>query len=262
VRKRVLAVLFLAAGAAAADPIQVRFPEGTIHGFLAVRTKEGKLVATGENLQNVRGGTVTSRLLLRFLDGSTSEETTVFTQHRVFRLVSDRVVQKGPAFKAPMEMSVDAKTGDVTVKTTEDGKEKTYSEKLQLPEDLANGMLGTLVKSLRWDVPRTDVSLVVATPKPRIVKAVVTPFGKEPLAIARRKRRVLHYKVVIELGGVAGAIAPLIGKEPPDGHVWILGGEAPTYLMSEAPIALGGDSLHMELVGPYWPAGWAKPAAR
>ena len=252
--------LALGGGAGArAEAVAVRFPEGTIHGFLALRTKEGKLVATGENLQNVRGRTVTSRLLLRFLDGSSSEETTVFTQERAFRLVSYRSVQKGAAFPVPTEMTIDAKTGRVVVKALEKGEEKTYDEVLELPDDLANGLAGTLVKSLSWRTAKTTVSMVVATPKPRLVKLVVTPLAKERLTIGRRRRTILHYKAQIELGGIAGVVAPLIGKEPPDGHVWILAGDAPTYLMSESPLALGTPPLHMELAGPFWPARWARP---
>jgi hypothetical protein len=244
----------------AGEPVKVRFAEGTIHGFRALRTKEGKLVATGENLQNVRGAAVTSRLVLRFLDGSSSEETTVFTQRDAFRLVSYHAVQKGPFFKTPMETTIDAKTGRVTIRAAEkDGEEKTWDETLQLPDDLANGLVGTLAKSLSWDTAKTTVSMVVATPKPRLVKLVITPLAKERMAIGRRRRTVLHYKAEIELGGLAGVVAPLIGKDPPDGHVWILGGDAPTYLMSESPLALGTPPLHMELAGPFWPARWAKP---
>jgi hypothetical protein len=256
------AVLLLASAAAETEPIRVRYFEGAIHGFLAVRTQEGKLVAVGDQLQSVRRGTVTSRLVLRFLDGSTSDETTVFTQGRVFKLVSDRLVQKGPAFKMPMEMSVDGKTGNVTVHVNEDGKEKTYTEHLELPDDVANGLLGVVMKSVAWETPKTTLSMVVAAPKPRLVKLVVTPVGKEPLAIGKINRRVMHYRIVIELGGVAGVVAPLVGKAPPDAHLWILGGEVPTYLMSEAPFALGGPSLHMELVGPYWPRSWSAPKVR
>jgi len=258
-RPSLAAALLFATAAAPAEPVRVRHLEGAIHGFLALRTTDGKLVATGDQLQTVRRGTVTSRLLIRFLDGSVSDETVVFTQGRVFRFVSDQVVQKGPAFKTPMEMSVDGKTGDVTVRVTEDGKEKAYTERLSLPDDVANGLIGVVMKSVSWETPKTMLSMVVASPKPRLVKVILTPFGKEPLSIGKRIRHVLHYKVVIELGGVAGVVAPLVGKAPPDAHLWILGGEPPTYLMSEAPLSLGGPSLHMELVGPYWPRTWAAP---
>ena len=43
------------------------------------------------------------------------EQTTVYSQRQRFRLISDRVVQKGPAFPQPLEMSVDGTTGEVKV---------------------------------------------------------------------------------------------------------------------------------------------------
>jgi len=55
---------------ASAEPIPVRHVEGTVHGFLALRTKEGKVLAVGDLFQVVRGDRVTSRLLFSFKDGS------------------------------------------------------------------------------------------------------------------------------------------------------------------------------------------------
>ena len=244
---------------AAAEPVRVRFAEGSLHGFLALRTPDGKLVATGDNLQSVRGRTVTSRLLLQFVDGSTSDETAVFTQGKTFRLVSDRVVQKGPFFKMPMTMTVDGKTGVAVVKATKDGEEKTYEERIEVPDDLANGLLGVLLKNVSTTAPKTTLSMILATPNPRLVKLVITPVGKERFGIGRRRRPVMHLKIEIELGGLAGVIAPLIGKEPPDAHLWLLESEVPTFLMSEAPLALGTPALRMQLVGPSWPSAWLAP---
>ena len=47
-------------------------------------------------------------------------------------------------------------------------------------------------------------------------------------------------------------IAPLIGKEPPDAHVWVSAGEVPAFIRSEAPLYLGGPMLRTELVSPVW----------
>jgi hypothetical protein len=59
--------------------------------------------------------------------------------------------------------------------------------------------------------------------------------------------------VKAELGGLTGAFASLLGKEPPDTHVWILEGEAPAFIKMEGPLALGGPVWRMELVSPLWP---------
>jgi len=53
--------------------------------------------------------------------------------------------------------------------------------------------------------------------------------------------------------GVAGVVAPIVRKQPPDIHVWILGGEAPAFVKSEGPLYLGGPIWRIELVSPVWP---------
>ena len=89
-------------------------------------------------------------MTFRFKDGSIEDETTVVCQHRTFRLLSDRVLQKGPAFKLPMETPIDAMSGRVTVRYRgDDGKEKVVTEKLDLPSDLSNGLLLTLFKNVQ-----------------------------------------------------------------------------------------------------------------
>src|SRR6202050_4438193 len=93
-------------------------------------------------------------MILRFKDGSVNEETTVFSQRHNFRLVSDHLVQKGPAFKQPMDVSVDGSTGQVTVRYSDnDGKEKTVTDRLKLPANVSNGMILTLLKNIGPDVP-------------------------------------------------------------------------------------------------------------
>src|SRR5437016_1726514 len=79
-----------------AEQIAVRQPEGLMHGFLALRTLDGKLLADGEMTQNSRSDRVTDHLVLRFKDGSVYDDTTVFTQRGHFRLLSDHLIQRGP----------------------------------------------------------------------------------------------------------------------------------------------------------------------
>jgi hypothetical protein len=50
-------------------------------------------------------------------------------------------------------LRINAATGLVTVISTDDkGKEKTYSETMKLPPDLANGLSMTLVKAAAFAV--------------------------------------------------------------------------------------------------------------
>ena len=57
----------------------------------------------------------------------------------------------------------------------------------------------------------------------------------------------------IGAGGIAGLVAPLVGKEPPDSHVWILEGEAPAFVRSRALTFMGGPLWQTDLATPVWP---------
>ena len=118
-------VLFGQTTPEARQTLPVRHPEGLVHGFLALKTLDGKALADGDLIQNVRGDRVTSRLLFRFRDGSTHDETVVYAQQPNFRLISDRLIQKGPAFPRAIDMSIDGGSGRVVVKYTDDGAQKT-----------------------------------------------------------------------------------------------------------------------------------------
>src|SRR5256714_2108751 len=153
-----------------AEQVRVRHMEGLMHGFLALRTLDGKRLADGEMTQVPDGDRVTSRLIFRFKDGSLYDDTTIFSQRGAFRVLSDHLVQRGPSFKQPMDTSIDASSGQVTVRyKDQDGGEKILKERRNLPPGIANGLLFTLVKHIQPNVPQTTGSLVATTPKPRVV---------------------------------------------------------------------------------------------
>ena len=137
--------------------------------------------------------------------------------------------------------------------TDDHGKPKVESEHMDLQPNLANGMTLTLLKNVRANAPLPELSMVVATPKPRLVKLELSSAGDEPFTTGTAARKATHYVVKIEIGGLAGLVAPLVGKQPPDTHVWILGGEAPAFVKAEGPMFLGGPLWRIELVSPVWP---------
>ncbi len=237
-----------------AEPVAVRHTEGIVHGFLVLRTLEGRALADGDLIQNARGNRVTTRLVFRFKDGSIHDETAVYSQSQRFQLVSDHLVQKGPTFPQPLEMLIDGVTGQVTVRyANEHGEQKVENEHIDVPPDLANGMILTLLKNVRPEAPPKTLSLIAATPKPRLVKLAIAASGQERFSTGSSGRTATHYVLKVEIGGVSGLIAPLVGKQPPDSHVWILGGEAPAFVKSEQPLYLGGPLWRIELVSPVWP---------
>jgi hypothetical protein len=240
-------------GAQSATAVAVRHSEGLVHGFLVLRNLQDGTLADGDLIQVSQGNRVTSELIFRFKDGSVHDETAVFSQRRNFRLLSDHLVQKGPAFPHPMDVSIDASTGQITVRYADDGKEKAVTDRVKLPTDVANGMILTLLKNIEPTALPTTVSMVATTPKPRLVKLAITAHGKEQFSIGKTKHATTHYVVKVKLGGVTGLVAPLIGRQPPDTQVWILGGEAPAFVKMEGPLYSGGPVWRIELVSPVGP---------
>jgi hypothetical protein len=254
-----LAAMFVAAallrpGTLSSEPVAVRHLEGLVHGFLALSSPDGKTLASGDLIQQARGDRVTSRLVFQFKDGSTHDETAVFSQRGHFRLLSDHLVQKGPAFERAIDMTIDRQSGQVTVRyADEHGEQKSEAERLELPPDLANGMIITLLKNVRRDAVPKSLSFVAATPKPRLVKLEITVAGADAFSVAGSARKATHYVLKVDIGGLSGLIAPLVGKQPPDSHVWILEGEAPAFVKSQASLYMGGPLWRTDLISPVWP---------
>ena len=242
-----------------AEPVPVRQKEGLIHGFLLLRASTGDLLATGDWTQVANGDRVTSILAFRFKDGSIHEETAVFSQRRLFRLLTYHLAQRGPAFKRPTDMNLNVSTGQVTVHYTDDGKDKTVTEHLTLPADVANGIVSTLMHDLDPKSPRTELSMVVSAPKPRLVKLVISPEGDDAFSIGGATHKATRYVVKIELGGITGIVAPIVGKRPPDTRVWMLGGSTPAFLRSEGPLCDECPIWRIELASPVWPKGDTDP---
>jgi hypothetical protein len=254
----VTAALFT--GAALAEPVAVRHTEGALRGFLVLRSLDDRLLADGDVTQTVRDDRVTARLMFRFRDGSTHEETTVYSQRGQLKLISYRVAQKGPSFPQPLEMTVEG-TGQVTVRYQDNSGPQNEVDHFAAPPDLANGIVPKLLMNARPDAMPTSFSLMAATPKPRMVKLLVTPLGREQFTIGGSPREAMHYVLKVEVGGVAGVLAPIVGKQPPDSHVWIASGDVPVFVRGEQPFYAGGPVWRVELASPTWPKPGPAPTA-
>jgi hypothetical protein len=245
-----------------AQPVTVRQTEGAVHGFLSLFSSDGAVIADGDLEQSAHGSRITSRLMFHFKDGSVQDETTVFSQTGHFRMLSDRLIQKGPSFKRQMDLTVNGSTGEATASYSDKGGErKVEAVHLTLPPDLANGMIPVLLKNL---VPGASLaaSMVVAAPKPQLVKLAISAEGEDWFLTGGERRKATRYVVKVEIGGVKGVIAPLVGKQPPDTYVWILGGTAPMFLKSEGPSCDGCSIWRTQLAAPVWPKGSDEPAER
>lgn len=246
-----------------AETIPVRQMEGSLHGFLVLQTLDGKTIAEGDLIETAKAAAVKVQMVFHFHDGSYYEETSEFSQRGQFRLLRNHLVQKGPSFKMAMERSIDASTGQVSVRYTDDkGNQKEESEHIELPADLANGMFLILLKNINPGTSQTTVSVLAGEPKPRVVKVVITPEGKTPFLVGRSKRESIEFDLKPHIEGAAGVIAPLVGKQPADAHIWVVAGEGPIALKSEGPLEPEGPVWRIVNVGAVWPSDAAQTESK
>jgi hypothetical protein len=243
-----LLVSFAVVGPAEAAPVAVRYVEGISHGFLVLRSGRGAPLAHGQLIQMVRGERVESRLSFNFVDGSLYDETVTFTQHSVFRLVAYRLIQRGPAFgEASSEVTFDRDSGRYRASSGD----KSAEGSLDLPEDIYNGMIGMLVRNLPAG-GRATGHLMAFTPKPQLVRSEIAPEGEEKFTVGDATHTSVRYLIKLEVPGLKGAIATLIGKDPPDLRYWVSSGVAPAFLKFEGAMYLKGPIWTIEQVTPRW----------
>jgi hypothetical protein len=250
----VLAMALLWPWPIAAAPVAVRFAEGVTHGFLQLHTVDGGLIASGDLLQIARGGDVESRMVFHFKDGSLFDETVVFTQQRVFAMRSYHLVQRGRAFAEDTEISLQRASGKYYVKTKShaDGREEAIDGTLDLPPDVYNGMVTTVVKNLAKGASAT-VHLVAFTPKPLLIELELEPVGEHKMKVGQLAATATHYVFKPHPGPWLELFAKLLGRMPSDYHVWIVTEGAPAFARFEGPLNPTGAVWRIELVSPRWP---------
>ena len=237
-----------------AAPVPVRFVEGTMHGFLVLRTVKGILIASGDLLQVDRGGELESRMVFRFKDGSVFDETVVYTQQRVFALRSYHLVQRGPAFAEDTEIALQRASGKYYVKTKshKDGREEAIDGTLELPPDVYNGMVLTVAKNLPKGAGAT-VHMVAFTPKPLLIELELALAGEHKVLVGDLTKTATHYVFKPHPGAWLEFFAKLFGRMPSDYHVWILTDGAPAFVKFEGALSPTGPVWQIELTSPRWP---------
>jgi len=240
-----LAFVVAAMAPAAAEPIAVRYTEGITRGFPVLRSLGGDKLAQGELTQVPRGDVVESRLVFRFKDGSVYDERLTFSQRDVFTLQSYHIVQQGPSFPEAIDARVDRKTGryEVRYRSDEDSPEETLKGSFDMPGDVYNGLLSTLMKNMPAATPAT-VQIIAFTPKPRLVKMLLKPTVEDPMNVNDAAVIATRFLVRPQLG----MFASLLIADIPDVKCWIAGGDAPAFLRFEGPLYF---------MGPIWRIDWS-----
>lgn len=236
-----------------AAPVKVRLFEGNARGFLVLRTLDGEAIAHGELVQRPRGGLIESRLTLNFADGSLWDEQVTYSQKDVFRLEAYWHVQRGPSYPTS-EVSFDRRSGRFQARTQEKmGDEvKEASGDLEMPADLYNGMAMVLLKNVGASAG-ASAQMAVFTPKPRLIKMELGHEGDDTVRRGAASLTAKRYLVKLEVGGLTGVVASLIGKDPPDSRYWLIAGDVPAFARFQGAMYLNGPVWRLELTPVEWP---------
>jgi hypothetical protein len=234
--------------------VPVHHIQGTSHAFMVIRAESGTVLGYGELLQLIHGDRVNSRLTYHFRDGSVDEDTTIFSQRATFHLISDHHVQHGPFFSKASDCMIE-ENGNVTNRTVDkDGKQEFQTSHIDLPPDVSNGFTGTMLLNISPTSGPFKLGLVAPTGKGRLIQLAFDIVGEEPFSpILGVRRQANVFRIHPELGGVAGVVAPVIGKQPKDVFVWILEGEVPGLVREIGPLEQGGAVVSVEPAGASYP---------
>jgi hypothetical protein len=235
---------------AAAEQIPVRHIQLPMHRFMVARSEAGKMLARGEFTQAVQGDEVTLRMIYHFEDGSIDDETTTYRQQGTFRLVRNHHIQKGPFFAKPVDYEVEAATGIATTRTEDkNGKVRVESEHISLPDDVANGFVGTLLLNVPPSATPFRVGMLAPVGGGRLIRILITPEGEQPFQATGQTLKAAVFRIHPELGGIVGVIAQLIGLQPKDVMVWVLEGEQPAVVRIVGQLGGYGPVVSSELEG-------------
>ena len=230
---------------------KLRHGLGSEHGFLVLRSVSGALLASGELTQTASLHRVKLHVVFHFFDGSLDDETTWFSQGTSFRLIRDRHIQSGRSFPHPSDVTIEEARQQVIVRDLSKGGGPVKAEHMDLPPDLANGIIFTLIQDMPAGDP-IEVPYLAMTPTPRMVKVAVAKAGEEQFKVGGRPYRAIKYEVKVHLGGIAGIVAPMIGKQPPDDYVWVSDSRVPAIIRIDSAMYSEGPIWSVRLASPDW----------
>ncbi len=242
-----------------AQSIPATLRQGSLHGFLLLKSQDGKVIAAGDQIDIVRGNTIRSELAFHFGDGSVDDEVTDYRQGKTFELLRDHHIQKGPSFPQPLDLTIDKTKGEVTWQETKDGKSDVQSKHMDLPADLANGMVPLAIESFPANTAEWKVSYLAADPNPRIIQLSIKREGEDRVEVGGAGRRAARFDLHIEIGGVAGAVAPMLGKQPADITMWATVDAVPVVIRTEGALYPKGPIWNAEFTSPIWPQNPRSP---
>ncbi len=248
-----LIVPLLGAVGVAAEPVKVRFAETVTQGWIEVTDLGGKVLGHGELTQWFEQRAVANRLVIRFDDGSLYDERLRFSQTGVFRLLAYHLLQRGPSFATSSEVKFERPDRyDVRQRAGPDGEEETASGTTEIPDDVSNGMVSTLLRNLPAGASATT-HLLAFTPEPRVLELHLSPAGTDAFSVGSIAGKATRFLVKPKVPGVTGVLASLTGKQPPSVNFWLTQGRAPVFVRFQGPLYVDGPTWRMQQAVPGWP---------
>ena len=231
--------------------LKLRYRTGSEHGFVILRDTAGAILGSGELTQVPSRHRITLHVVLHFRDGSIDDETTLYSQGETIRLISDRHIQNGKSFPHPCDVMIDVPGQQVSFRDLSKSTEEAKTEHMDLPPDLANGVLMPLIQNMQANTP-IEVSYIGLSPKPRLVKLAIAKGGEDHFTVGGRSYKAAKYDVKVHIGGVAGVVAPIIGKQPPDTHVWVTESRVPAVIRLDSALYTEGPIWSVQFASPVW----------
>jgi hypothetical protein len=165
-------------------------------------------------------------------------------------LVRNHHIQNGPFFAKPVDFAVEAATGMATSRTADkSGKVHVETEHIGLPDDLANGFVGTVLLNVSPNTKPFRVGILAPVFGGRLIRILISPEGEQPFQKTGQTLKATVFRIHPELGGILGVLAKLLNLQPKDVMVWVLEGEKPAVMRIVGQLGGSGPVLSSELEG-------------
>ncbi len=86
----------------------------------------------------------------------------------------------------------------------------------------------------------------------QVFVVAITMEKEGQFTVAARRIKAAVWDVKADLGGLTGIVAPMIGKQPPDTHVWVAENGVPTIVRVDTALYVGGPVWSIQLASPVW----------
>src|SRR5439155_1347423 len=121
------------------------------------------------------------------------------------------------------------------------GDDKPTEDSIELPENLHHVITGNILKNL---APGASAAghMLAFTPKPYRLDTTLRAEGKDKFFAGDVARTATRYLLKMELRGVTGVVASILGKDPPQVRYWSSTGAAPGFGRVEGAVHLLDDT--------------------